>query len=346
MTAPIPHWPGELYELRSGRLFVRRAPAAASAPAPSLRSADSAGPVVPAAPAAPAAPAVFVHGLGWSSTNWTDLMDLLAGQPAAAQPAAGALAPPLACAALDLPGFGYSPPPADGDYSLDAHARSVIDLIETRAIWPVHLFGNSMGGAIATRVAARRPDLVRTLTLISPALPDLRPRLLPLRVTLGALPGVGTWLMDRARSVPAAQRVEVTLRDTYADPARMHPARVAEEIAEVERRDGLGYATAAFVGSARGLVTEYARQGPATLWRDAARVTAPTLIIYGSHDRLVSPAMAGRAARTFRNSRVIVAHGVGHVAMMERPELVAKEFRNLVVGLAERPPHGLVRVPG
>src|SRR5579875_3830488 len=143
MTAPIPHWPGELYELRSGRLFVRRAPAAASAPAPSLRSADSAGPVVPAAPAAPAAsagpdgpvsaaavtprgtPAVFVHGLGGSSTNWTDLMDLLAGQPAAAQPAAGALAPPLACAALDLPGFGYSPPPADGDYSLDAHARSV-----------------------------------------------------------------------------------------------------------------------------------------------------------------------------------------------------------------------------
>ena len=36
----------------------------------------------------------------------------------------------------------------------------------------VHLIGNSMGGAVAVRVAASRPDLVKTLTLISPALPD------------------------------------------------------------------------------------------------------------------------------------------------------------------------------
>ena len=56
---------------------------------------------------------------------------------------------------------------------------SVISLIEQRGNWPVHLIGNSLGGAVSTRVAARRPDLVRTLTLISPALPDLRPRLLP-----------------------------------------------------------------------------------------------------------------------------------------------------------------------
>jgi pimeloyl-ACP methyl ester carboxylesterase len=343
MAVPIPHWPGELDALRTGQVYVRRAPAHSSGSGMSPRSADSgASPqAVRSAAAAPRTPAVFVHGLGGSSTNWTDLMDLLAGQPAAGQSSV-----PLACEALDLPGFGFSPPPRDGDYSLDAHARSVIDLIETRAIWPVHLFGNSMGGAIATRVAARRPDLVRTLTLISPALPDLRPRLLPLRLSLVSLPVVGTWLMDRARQVPAAQRVEVTLRETYADPARMHPARVAEEIAEVERRDGLGYATAAFVCSARSLVTEYTRQGPAALWRDATRVTAPTLIIYGSHDRLVSPAMAGRAARAFRDSRVIVAHGIGHVAMMERPELVAKEFRDLVAGLAERPAHGLMRVSG
>jgi pimeloyl-ACP methyl ester carboxylesterase len=39
----------------------------------------------------------------------------------------------------------------------------------------VHLVGNSFGGAVALTVAARRPELVRTLTLVSPAMPDLRP---------------------------------------------------------------------------------------------------------------------------------------------------------------------------
>ena len=53
-TEPIPHWPGELVDLPVGQVYVRRAPA--------LPGAE---------------PALFVHGLGGSSTNWTDLIDLL-----------------------------------------------------------------------------------------------------------------------------------------------------------------------------------------------------------------------------------------------------------------------------
>ena len=99
-----------------------------------------------------AEPALFVHGLGGSALNWTDLMGLLSEPPTAKlrahgyrRRAAGPL--PLAGEALDLPGFGYSPPPADGDYSLDARAAAVIALIEQRGNWPVHLVGNSLGGA-------------------------------------------------------------------------------------------------------------------------------------------------------------------------------------------------------
>ncbi len=77
--------------------------------------------------------------------------------------------------APDLPGFGWSDAPADGDYSPAAHARVVADLIEVVGR-PVHLVGNSLGGAIVTRVAAQRPELVSTLTLISPALPAYRIR--------------------------------------------------------------------------------------------------------------------------------------------------------------------------
>jgi pimeloyl-ACP methyl ester carboxylesterase len=89
--------------------------------------------------------------------------------PVDAQPAA----PVLACAAIDLPGFGGSPPPVSGSYSISAHALTVIRFIEKQGLGPVHLIATSMGGAISTRVAAHRPDLVRTLSLVSPALPDL-----------------------------------------------------------------------------------------------------------------------------------------------------------------------------
>ena len=106
-------------------------------------------------------PALFVHGLEGSSRNWTDLMDLLR--------------PDLACEAVDLPGFCDSPPRPDGRYSIAALADTVAALIRQRGRGAVHLAGNSLGGAVCLKVAATRPELVRTLTLISPALPDLSP---------------------------------------------------------------------------------------------------------------------------------------------------------------------------
>jgi pimeloyl-ACP methyl ester carboxylesterase len=307
---PIPAWPGELVPLNVGEVFVRTAPARVGAE-----------------------PALFVHGLGGSAANWTDLMDLLR-QPDSLGPGT----PGLAGEALDLPGFGFSPPPPDGDYSLAARAQAVIELIERRGTWPVHLIGNSMGGAISTRIAARRPDLVRTLTLVSPALPDLRPRLLPARLALVSTPGIGRLVMDRMLQVPPDRRTDMSIADLYADPRLMPKERRAEAIAEVVRRDGLGYASDVLLSSGRALVAEYMRRGPGSLWSDAAKVAAPALVIHGSHDRLVNPSTAGRAARTFRWCRVVVLPRIGHVAMMERPDLVAAEMREFAISAADSLP--------
>jgi pimeloyl-ACP methyl ester carboxylesterase len=294
----VPHWPGRLVDLPAGQLYVRSAPAVAGAD-----------------------PAIFIHGLGGSSTNWTDLMDLLS-RPVEGQPAA----PVLACAAIDLPGFGSSPP-ARGGYSINAHATTVIQLIEEQGLGPVHLIGNSMGGAVSTRIAARRPDLVRTLALVSPALPDLRPRPLPMRLALAAVPAVGPVIMAGLRRLPAESRTDRAIRDVYTDPGIVHPARRRAEIAEVLRRDSLIYADQALLLTARSLVSEYFKVGRRSLWRDAATIVAPALILHGSHDRLVNPVMAAKAARAFPTARVLVLAGVGHVAMMERPGLVAAEIR-------------------
>ena len=329
MTDPIAPWPGELVDcnghwaqVRSRAGTSRRGFAGRRVVVPG-RSGHSV--FVRTAQGAPGAEAVLlVHGLGGSSLNWTDLTDVLR------QPSVEAGGPDLACEAIDLPGFGYSPAPADGDYSVNAHAAAVIALISQRGYWPVHLVGNSLGGAVCTRVAARRPDLVQTLTLISPALPDLRPRLLPLRLGLACTPGLGTWVMHRFRRLPAETRTMMTLRDVYWDPGVMHPKRRDAEVMELLRRDALPYASQALISSARGLIAEYARQGPGSLWHDAARVTAPTLVIHGSHDKLVNPAASSRAARIFGNARVVLLPRTGHVAMMERPDRVAREMRELI----------------
>ncbi|HJY65199.1 MAG TPA: alpha/beta fold hydrolase, partial [Streptosporangiaceae bacterium] len=163
---PIPpHWPGELVTVGGEhQVFVRSTP-------------DRGG-----------EPALCVHGLAGSSRNWTDLIDLLR--------------PRLACAALDLPGFGDSPPRPDRRYSIAALAQTVAALIERKNNAPVHLIANSLGGAVAVKVAATRPELVKTLTLISPALPDSRPHLDQVQFAVVSLPGIGARLIRKHDTLP------------------------------------------------------------------------------------------------------------------------------------------------
>jgi len=292
-SEPVPHWPGRLVSLGDHQVFVRRAPAGDDAE-----------------------PALCVHGLEGSSRNWTDLMDLLRSR--------------LACDALDLPGFGDSPPRPDGRYSIAALAQTVIALIEKRH-HPVHLIGNSLGGAVCVKVAAARPDLVKTLTLISPALPDLRPRLDLVRFPVVGLPRIGPRLIRQYQAaLPPERRVAAVIATCYSNPGLYPQARFAAEVAELSRRDSLEYAAAALMGSARALTAEFLHKGRHSPWRDVTRVTAPSLVIYGQHDRLVDPRAAGRAAHSFPDARIVVLPRTGHVAHMEHPDAVAAEMAILL----------------
>jgi pimeloyl-ACP methyl ester carboxylesterase len=213
-------------------------------------------------------------------------------------------------------------------------AGTVIRLIETLAPrygGRVHLVGNSMGGAVSVRVAARRPDLVRTLTLISPALPDLKVRRSVAHFPLLALPFVGEWMARQwAVRFPVENRVAGVFAACFYDPSRLHQDRFTFEVEALRRRDSLGYDPATLVGAARTLVTETLRPAPFSLWRAAGRVTAPSLVMFGRDDRLVHPRLANRATRTFRDARVLVLPETGHLAQMERPALVAGLFREMV----------------
>jgi pimeloyl-ACP methyl ester carboxylesterase len=207
----------------------------------------------------------------------------------------------------------------------------VIRLIEALGAGPVHLVGNSMGGAVSVRVAARRPDLVKTLTLISPALPDRKVRGSVAHFPVLALPFAGEWLIRRySARFPVENRVAGVIATCFYDPARLHPDRFALEVEALRRRDALAYDARSLARAARTLVLETFRPGPFSLWRAARRVTAQSLVLFGRRDRLVDPRLAARAAGTFRDARVEVLPETGHIAQMECPGLVAALFREMV----------------
>lgn len=270
-------------------------------------------------------PAVLVHGMGGSTQNWAELMAELSGD--------------VDAEAVDLPGFGHSAPPDDGDLSVSGHVRAVAACLEAAGRGPVHLLGNSLGGAVAVRLAALRPDLVRTLTLISPALPEVPPQATAVPTGLLAVPGV-PWLLGRLTAGQSVEQRAAALLDlVYGDPALIPQERREVAVEEYRRRMDLPYATDVLVRSARGIVRAYTERGGQSLWRQAERVRVPVLLVYGLRDRLVSYRSALRACRAFPDARLLVLPDAGHVAMMEHPARVARAVRELVAqveGAAER----------
>jgi pimeloyl-ACP methyl ester carboxylesterase len=294
----LPRWPGRPVALDGSITYLRETPATTDH----------------------AQPALYVHGLGGSSANWTDLAGLLAHR--------------LDGQAIDLPGFGRSDPARR--YSVPAVAHRVIRWIEHSGRGPVHLFGNSLGGAITVQVAGTRPDLVRTLTLISPAMPFLDPRRSAhgRMVPLLWLPHVDRLARRRLHAMEPADLARQVLELCYADPSRMHEQRWVEAVEETRRRYDAPWYMSAYVRTLRGLVGSFLRAylpGAGSLWRVAARIEAPTLIIGGAQDRLVDVRVAPQVAQVIRDSHLLLLPGVGHVAQMEVPEIVARA----VVGLLD-----------
>ncbi len=290
-------WPGRHVDVGGARIFVRSTP-------PTSDDTE---------------PALFVHGLGGTGHNWTDF--------------AGVLRHRLDIDALDLPGFGRSDPPRDNDYRLNSHANAVINYMQSRARGPVHLVGNSMGGAVTILVAAQRPDLVRTLTLVSPAVPDIKVRLHPLksdpRMALLAVPVVGAAALKRMRLLSDEVRVKATISLCFAEPSRYPERRMTEAVREAALRRPVPWADAAMLRSLRGLVGSQVLSRRSA-WVTMRRIEAPTLVLWGDRDRLVAADLAPFVATAIPDARLLVLSDIGHVAMMEDPLTSARALLGLL----------------
>lgn len=254
---------------------------------------------------------VFLHGLAGSSSNWTDLAHLLGSR--------------MRTVAVDLPGFGFTEPPVGFDFTHRMHAEIVIGLLEYLDAPELHLVGNSFGGTVAVEVAARRPDLVTTLTLISPAVPDLRPdprRISDDRMVAAYLPLVGARARRQLAAASARERVQRLIRLCFADPESVPPSRVEEAVEELSARDRLPWSVPALAMTTHRLVRSWLTAP--SLWSTLRRIEAPGLVVWGGSDRVMSVRKARRTARELRRGRLLVLSRTGHVAQMERPVTLAR----------------------
>jgi pimeloyl-ACP methyl ester carboxylesterase len=253
-------------------------------------------------------PMMMVHGLGGSLTNWL------------------VVAPELARArrvfALDLPGFGWTPP-AGRSVAIDAQVATVAGFIDRVVGGPCILVGNSMGGAISAALAAKNPLLVSALILVNPALPRVAGVASDPVVTLMFLayqtPGLGRLLLRSRRRLSPHRFVASTLALCGMD-ARRVPSEILDAMSEgVEYRRTTDWGDRAFIEAARSL-SGWTVLRPARFRSMLERIEGPTLLIHGTRDRLVPIGFARAAARSCPGWNSVFLEGVGHVPQLEVPE--------------------------
>jgi pimeloyl-ACP methyl ester carboxylesterase len=254
------------------------------------------------------APIVLVHGLGGSFVNW--------------QAVGPGLAKSGRVLALDLPGFGRTPP-AGRRVTIGAQVETVGRFIEEVAGGPAVVVGNSMGGLIAAALAADHPRLVTRAVLVNPALPRAPgvlgdPRVM-LLLAAYTTPVVGQLLVRSRRGWPARRYIDDLMTLCGVETSRL-PAEIVEAMVElVEFRRTTPWAEPAFVEAARS-VASWTQLHPTRLRETLKRVACPVLLLHGTRDRLVPVGLARAIASDCPDWQLQILEGIGHVPQLQAPE--------------------------
>jgi pimeloyl-ACP methyl ester carboxylesterase len=240
-------------------------------------------------------PLVLVHGLGGSAANWLALAPLLL-------PARRLLVP-------ELPGHGGSAPlPAAA--SLNAYADRVALLLEHEDAVPAPVVGHSLGGAIALRLAIRRPGAVSALVLAGAAGISSGRRHARYALTVTGIVKPGRRIAPHRHRVARSALLKrlVFGRWGAADPPALSPELVEAFLSGPARHTDT-------VSAAKALVRDDPRP-------DLDRVRCPALVLWGARDNQLPVEDAFDYARRLR-ARLRVIADCGHLLIGERPDACA-----------------------
>ena len=241
---------------------------------------------------------LLLHGLGGAKSSFFDT--------------AAALSRRYRVHAIDLPGFGGSSKPSTAPYGAPYAAKAVIGAMDALGIERAHIVGNSMGGRVAIEVGLERPERVKGLALLCPAVAFIRRDwhwlVRSLRPELGVLPhSLGR------------KRIEQQFWGLFADRDLVDPSVADIVVDEFERIYRNAGARLAFLASARSIYLEapFGRNG---FYPRLGRLLPPALFVWSSHDRLIPERFRPHVERWLPQAEQVVLQGCGHVPQVERPE--------------------------
>lgn len=249
-------------------------------------------------------PVVLVHGFLASHLAFDDVIDALADR--------------FHVFAPDLPGFGESekPSPARYPYGIETFAEAIADLVAAFELGRAAVLGHAMGGAVALTLAAEHPELVQRLVLVDalcypfPLTPGLR---LPLVPVLGGF----VFKQLFGRSLFRAFFRE-TVHGPFADVPLERVDRHYDAFNTPAARES-AHAVLRAVLDTRAVIAR------------VARLTTPTLVVWGRSDPLFPVASAHRLVREIAGAKLEILDA-GHSPHEERPEELAALVTHFLEG--------------
>ncbi|MDG2333478.1 MAG: alpha/beta hydrolase [Myxococcota bacterium] len=228
---------------------------------------------------------------------------------------------------MDLQGHGLTGPVPDNDYSIDAMVRLVDEVVTRLGINRFSLAGSSMGGTTAWTYAVQHPGRLNALILVgSSGYPDDdvdEEGEGPLVFKILSSP-VGRALV---RNISPRMLAEEGLKTSFVDDSLVDEAMV-DRYTTLAVREGSRDATSIRFSTPR--LYDLALRIP--------EITAPTLILQGDGDLLISVPHAEKFHADIAGSKLIIYEDVGHMPMEENPEESAADVRAFldeVLGLGE-----------
>ncbi len=240
-------------------------------------------------------PLVLIHGFGGSTYSWNDVADGLSAS--------------FDVIALDLNGFGYTQRPSSSEpYTLVGQMLLVEQVLDALAVEQAHIVGHSYGGAVAMLLAQERPERVRRLVLVDGG---------RAATGTGAPMALGPMVPACWSDVLAFALEQLALTPSgvrgFLEQSTWNDAVVTDELVDeyLKRLRAEGLADAL-----RGLLEAGSAPVPEIV---AARVSSPTLIIWGMYDEIL-PVTTGEAlAEDLPNARLEIFEDSGHLPMHEEP---------------------------
>lgn len=251
-------------------------------------------------------PLIALHGFGGSTYSWHSIHDELSASHTVY--------------AFDLKGFGQSPKPRDGKYSVHDQAAWILDYIADQHLTNLTLLGHSFGGGVALAVAVeleeKQPGVLSKLILIDAA---SYPQKLPWFINTLRWPIIGPLSQHLLTS---RKQVTMVLEFAYYDKKLITKEQI-ESYAAPLRMPGGKYAL-------RETAKQIVPKDIADLSSRYPHIGVPTLILWGEGDRVVPPANGVRLNKAIPHSTLITIPKCGHIPHEERPDAVRKPLADFL----------------